>query len=418
MIISEKTTLYKRDKTGKIVSYRILVKHSKQVKGAVELIKQTGKLDGKKVRHEKIIDKGKNIGRSNETTPTEQAISEMESDWKKKKDEGYKSITDLGIQHKIDPSNKSNLNFYVWQHLYGTLQEILHEALPKSNTDSRGLPKPMLANPIEKIDKSKLVFPAYVQPKLDGVRCLAIINSEGVKLLSRGGKYYMVPPVIANLKSVMKKFITEETPEIILDGEIYNHEMEFEDISSAVKSTKSETFKLKFCVYDLAVEGMTFSQRFQKLSLYLGGLNEEHLVLVPTFPIKNFKQIGRFHERCIEENYEGAMYRTPAGEYQFGARSNNLLKIKIFDEDEYPLVKFDISGHRGVQDIKAVCQKGDKTFSAPMNGTLAHKTQLYQDYKDGKIKKGDLVTVEYFGLTLGGTGVPRFPKGKTIRNYE
>lgn len=418
MIIAEKTTLYKRDKTGKIVSYRILVKHSKKVKGAVELIKQTGKLDGKKINHEKVIDKGKNIGRSNETTPTEQALSEMESDWKKKKDEGYKSITDIGIQHSIDPSNRANINYYTFGELNGTLQEMLHEALPKSNTDSRGLPKPMLAHPIEKIAKEKLVFPAYVQPKLDGVRCLAIINSEGVKLLSRGGKYYMVPPVIANLKSVMKKFITEETPEIILDGEIYNHEMEFEDISSAVKSTKSETFKLKFCVYDLAVEGLTFSKRFQKLSLYLGGLNETNLVLVPTYPIKDLSQVYRFHEKCVEQGYEGAMYRTPAGEYQFGARSNNLLKIKIFDEAEYPLVKFDISGHRGVQDIKAVCQKGDKTFSAPMNGSLAHKTKLYQDYKDGKIKKGDMVTVEYFGLTLGGTGVPRFPKGKAIRDYE
>lgn len=411
-IILEQPMLFKRAKTGKIQSYRILTKHGK-APGEVVIVKQTGQLEGKKTSHEESITKGKNIGRANETTPTQQAIFQMQSDWQKKKDEGYKDLLELGYSNpgiSITAADTPN-NFK-------DVSDFLQKNLPEFNTDASGNMKPMLALPIEKVKEDSIEFPVFVQPKLDGVRCLAIISATEIKLLSRGGKFYKVPHIQNELKKLRILLLTPSDT-IILDGEIYNHEMEFEDIVSAVKAIKSNTMKLKYCVYDLAETGVIdFANRFEGLNvLFAEDLNKDIITLVPTKTVHSMEEINRFHEKCVSSGYEGAMVRLSSGLYEFGARSRSLLKVKKFDETEYKLLKFDTSGHRGVRDIKAICEgpEGSK-FSASMNGTLAHKQSLLDDWNAGKIKKGDLVTVEHFGLTNG--SLPRFPKGKAIRNYE
>lgn len=410
-IILEQPMLFKRAKTGKIQSYRILTKHGK-APGEAVIVKQTGQLEGKKTEHQESLTKGKNIGRSNETTAVQQAIFQMQSDWQKKKDEGYKDLAELGYSNPT-----LSVTAVMNPDHIKPLSDFLQRKLPQFNTDASGNMKPMLALPIEKVKEDSIEFPVFVQPKLDGVRCLAIITATEVKLLSRGGKFYKVPHIQTELKK-LRIFLTSPSDQIILDGEIYNHLMEFEEIVSAVKSIKASTMTLKYCVYDLAEkEDIGFGERLKRLSHYFTLAMNSSIVFVPTHTVNSMAEVSKFHEKCISSNYEGAMVRLADGRYEFGARSRSLLKVKKFDETEYKLLKFDASGHRGVQDIKAVCEgpEGSK-FSAPMNGTLAHKQSLLDDWNAGKIKKGDLVTVEHFGLTNG--SLPRFPKGKAIRNYE
>ena len=412
-IARSKEILYKRDKSGKVVSYQIFVKYPKSPSAGIILVKLTGKLDGKKVENRKVFEKGKNIGRANETSALEQAVSEMESAWKKKQDEGYRTAASVGVTIEIDPNNASNANFYKFGDLRGRLQDLLHEALPMENTDSNGLQKPMLAHTYK---EGKVKLPGFLQPKLDGVRALGIIGQGGTSLLSRKGKYYSVPHILNDLRKAMS--LLSEDGELILDGEIYNHNMEFEEISSAVKSVKAETFKLNFMVYDVVVKGLPFKDRLALLTKVFDEAHFEHIKLVKTFSTGKEAALKKFHDVAVNQGYEGAMYRSAEGMYEGGFRSHDLLKIKIFDDTEYEFVKFDTSGHRGIQDIKAVCKYGDKgkTFEAPMNGTLAHKESLYQQFLDGEIKPGQLVTVEHFGLTA--YGAPRFPKGKAFRDYE
>ena len=89
-------TLYKRTKTAAIQYWKISVEaESDSVSVVTKESGQLGTLNP--VKHQEIITEGKNIGRSNETSPYEQACSEADSDWKKKHDEGYKSLKDLGI---------------------------------------------------------------------------------------------------------------------------------------------------------------------------------------------------------------------------------------------------------------------------------------------------------------------------------
>ena len=88
-----------------------------------------GKKGGKIQKKITRIDVGKNIGKANETTYLQQAVSEAESKINKQKDKLYSE----------------------WQH-------VLH---------SRILPRPMLAHTYDK-HAHKIKFPCYVQPKLDG----------------------------------------------------------------------------------------------------------------------------------------------------------------------------------------------------------------------------------------------------------
>ena len=74
--------------------------------------------------------------------------------------------------------------------------------------------KPMLAH---KFNPDKAVFPALLQPKLDGVRC--VFTKEGA--FSRTGKEFKnVDHIIKTLKPLFKKY-----PYIRLDGELYNHKL-------------------------------------------------------------------------------------------------------------------------------------------------------------------------------------------------
>ena len=137
-------TLYKRDSRGKIRIWQIYTQ------GAL-LIQESGLEDGKLVKHQKFCTP-KNIGKSNGTDCNQQALLEMDSLIKQKLDEGYFETKELAESEKV-----------------------ILPMLAKSYDDEK-----------HKIDWSKNVF---IQPKLDGMRCLAHCKSNGdVELVSRDGK--------------------------------------------------------------------------------------------------------------------------------------------------------------------------------------------------------------------------------------
>ena len=157
MSIPEFAILFGEASTGKRKMWQIAVSSRD---GAGVITTTHGYEDGKKVVNERVVEKGKNVGRSNETTPVAQAVSEAKALWKKKCDAGYKAE---GADCDADSVSST-----------------------EATTGAAAVPLPMLAHDYNKRGKS-ITFPCYIQPKLDGVRCVA---ATGRGLFSRNGKAF------------------------------------------------------------------------------------------------------------------------------------------------------------------------------------------------------------------------------------
>lgn len=342
-------TLYTRNKQGKIDYWQIWVE-----RGIYANIIRTryGLLDGASPIEEcETVSVGKNLGRSNETTPYEQACLEATAKWRKKKDKGYS------------------------------------EEIPREKVNALGLPMPMLAKTYKpgSLDPQ---LPVWIQPKLDGHRCLAgWVNGE-VKLWSRGGKFIdTLPHINQALAPVLPTDCT-------LDGELYIHGVPLQDLTSMIRKGSA---LVRYHVYDqVSTEG--FAHRFNAITCY-----STEVLKVPT-TFAQAQDIAPFMDRWIRKGYEGIMVRL--GEdapYEGGYRSASLLKVKKFEEREYKVL--DISeSQRGV-----ICiQCNGFTVVAP--GTAEDKREVFEK-KDRYI--GKLVTIQCAKLTK--SGIPFHPVALRFR---
>jgi ATP-dependent DNA ligase len=323
-----------------------------------------GLQDGEKIKTTEKV-KGKNIGRANETTDAEQAVKEATSKWNKKKDLGY--VEDLQTKNET-----ANL-------------------------------KPMLAHEYKK-QKAKVIYPVFVQPKLDGYR--ALYDGKNDKILSRAGKEYKILYGTQLYKDLQKY------KNITLDGELYVHDKDFQfEIYGILRKKKlgkddAKTLdKIQYHVYDIMNEAETFEKR----NITLAKLTEtNHIKPVLTYFVKNSSDLDEVHKKFVADGYEGTMIRNKKGMYIHN-RSTDLLKYKDFDDNEFKVVGFeketDTKGD-GATPVVWVCQTVDKKeFRVPSKGTREERSKLYEN---GKKYIGKMLTVQYFGLT--NDNIPRFPK--------
>lgn len=354
-----------------------------------------GYLGGKIQTTEKVIATGKNIGKKNETTAFQQAISEAKAAWTKKIESGY-AETMLANSFDCD----------VFE------QEDESSALP-----SRGkgvevdAPFPMLAHDYHKRGKSA-VFPCYTQRKLDGTRCIAI---PGQGLFSRLRK------TIPHMDHIKKEIdqLTEVVPALLLDGELYSTSLTFQEIVGLVKretlkkGDAEKQLQIKYHVYDVMINDSPYEERKQLLEQLFQTYDFKHLVLVQTEECESEVQMKEQHARYVAEGYEGIMLRTKKGLYK-NSRSTDLLKYKEFFDDEYEVVGFEQGV--GLEDgcVIWVCQtKEGKTFHCRPRGTREDRHVLFENGGD---HVGKMLSVRYQELT--DEGLPRFPVGIALRDYE
>ena len=207
--------------------------------------------------------------------------------------------------------------------------------------------KPMLAH---KFNPDKAVFPALMQPKLDGVRC--VFTKQGA--FSRTGKEFKnVDHIIETLKPLFKKY-----PYIKLDGELYNHKLkdDFEKIISLVRKTKptfedrKEAEKLvQYHIYDIVplehVKFATYEERLDRLIDIVHAnnlfLNMKHVRTVGTHWVNSLEDAKDMHNKALKAGYEGSIYRNPDGIYK-RTRSWDLMKFKDFHDAEATIVGYEL----------------------------------------------------------------------------
>jgi len=385
-------TLYGKASTGKIKMWSIKVTDEKGV-GAITTTH--GYLDGKLQVNTRLVTVGKNLGKKNETTPVQQAVNEAQSDWKKKTEAG--GMTEK--KPEAEPAGDSD-------------KESVKSAKPSAEKNAKaaagGIPHPMLAHDYNKRGKD-IKFPCYAQRKLDGVRCLAI---SGKGLYSRTGKAFPhMDHIRAEINSLPKG--------TILDGELYSDTLNFQEIVGLVKK---ETLKpadapkmtqIYLCVYDTVMDGTNEAR-----NAWLADLFKTHkfkaLKLLPTDVANNLDDVKRLHAEYVADGYEGLILRNKAGLYKVGHRSADLQKYKEFKDDEYKIVGFKEGDGIEKGCVIWICETKDKKpFSVRPRGTHEERQEAFKTASKAVGKK---LTVRFQELTED--GIPRFPVGLAIRDYE
>jgi DNA ligase 1 len=318
----------------------------------------------------------KNVGKVNSTTVEEQATSEVNSLYEKQLKTYSKDKENAGVKKFFEP---------------------------------------MLAVRYDKIKNINFDSEVFSQPKLDGIRC--IVNKNGI--FSRNGeKIVSSPHIFETLKFL---FDVEDNSNLVLDGELYNHELNenFNKLQSLIMKTKPTDSDLKeteekvqyhiYDMFDFSSPDAVFSLRTSYIN-YISynndtelTINNEYIKFVDTVPVYSKEDLDNEHGKNIENGYEGSIYRlnTP---YE-NKRTNSLIKRKDFFDAEYEIVGFEEGQGNWSGCVKRVtCKLADgRTFGAGMRGSQEEMRELLKN-KEKYI--GSDATIRYPNLTPD--GLPRF----------
>ena len=275
--------------------------------------------------------------------------------------------------------------------------------------------KPMLAY---KFDRSRADWskPMYIQPKLDGVRCL--FTKDGA--YSRTGKKFMN---LAHIELALIPFFKKQ-PDVVLDGELYNHELknDFEKIISLVrkqKPTADDRLEAKqlvqFHVYDYFDGVMYDSYKTRMHQLVTSNIYDAQIKYVPAKLVDSYNYARDIHATFLSEGYEGSIIRLN-GLYKHG-RSYDLMKFKDFSDDEATIIGYELGKGKRTGTLGKFIMLDDEgvEFGCPPGKGYSYK-DLAKMLKDVQSYIGKRATFTYFQRTQAGSY--RHPLFKCIRNYE
>lgn len=349
------------------------------------IITSHGEENGKKIYHEKDITEGK-VKRS----VLEQAIQDVKRKWENKKE-----------------------------------KELYAEVL--TNNLKSIIVRPMLSNTFSfdlyttKNRSFKISFPAYIQRKYDGIRCISYLKDDNVIIESRKGIPFQN---FSLLKDELKSILSKLPPNFYLDGELYTNSLDFETISGLIrlhekKITENDIQlinKIEYHLYDfvdLNNKELKYKERLDILNnLISESLSISRCKKVDTFLANELNDVKKYHDDFVKEGYEGIMIRDMDGIYEINKRSKYLQKFKEFMEEEFKIIGF----HEGTGDEKGsviwdCITKDGKFFAVRPKGTFESRKKLFDEGND---HIGKLLTVIF--QEYSADNIPRFPVGKGIRD--
>ena len=381
-------TLYNTNSAGKTLIWKIWVKsanesESESANNNAVIYTSYGHLNGKIQENRTIIKEGKNIGKKNETTPLRQACIQALAQWEKKRDSGYNCLDELEEKEEVKEVKEVKENV-------------------KKKAIDEDVPLPMLAHDLKK-QGNKIQTPCFVQPKLDGTRCVGV---PGKGLFSRNRKSY------PHMAHILKEL--EGIP-FMLDGELYSDKLTFQEIVGLVKKetlTPDDEKKqelIQFHIYDHIGSG-TFEERFKNIqSLFKKPF--KYLVLVKTEVCSEYDDIFKKHKEYIAEGWEGVMIRNRNGLYK-STRSVDLQKYKDFMDEEFKITGFQEGVGLESGCVVWTCEtKEGKSFACRPQGSREDRMKLFLE---GDSYIGKFITVKFQEWTDG--KLPRFPVGISIRD--
>jgi ATP-dependent DNA ligase len=408
----------------------------------VELWTESGISEMNITRSSVTYVEGKLAGKKNERNPLQQALVNARGKYEKKRGDGSSpNLNELNVA--VEVQDQGNIMYY--------------PMLSKNYKDIKAKDKPKL-------------YPAEIQPKLDGVRCLIYLRNnvnngrptyKDVIMYSRQLKDF--PYNESNdsirkavLPGLIKYYDTANNESVYLDGEFYKHGMPLQDINSIVRSGDSDSKKkskansdknakakandessndessdveIEYHIFDMfypKYDKESFTMRKDLRQEIIVYIDSPLIVSVETKLVENQDELDEIYNDFLEKNYEGIMIRDPNSAYLKSAtvksdrlRSKSLLKRKEVFDDEFEVIDY-TQGENGkeVGAVYWICAVGDETFKVVPNMPFEERYAIYKECKRhfATKYKNKLLTVEYRSKSK--TGVPLCAKAVGFRDIK
>lgn len=347
--------LYKKTKTGKVQICDI------QIIGS-EVVTTFGELGGA-MQEVRYTCNGKNLGKTNETTASQQAILEAKSKWDKKIKSGYTLTVDC------DTNVQTPAKVKIYQ------------------------------------DQIKNVkFPCISTPKLNGVNGLYRRENGELILYSRGGEIYPEIPHLTKLIHTAMDYLKCNE----LNGELYIHGEHLQDIQSAVKKPNTLSPKLTFHIFDIPDNGAQYIVRRDVL-LSMPSFSIEVQTLTGT-TCNSHEELEIDYNKTMAMGYEGTVIYNQHHMYKYNERSSDAFKYKKAIDAEFQIIGYELD-RQGNPTI--ICQSEGGPFKVRPTGTAEYRKQLLLDMPNNI---GKFYKVEY--ETLSKDKIPLKPVGICIRDCD
>lgn len=262
--------------------------------------------------------------------------------------------------------------------------------------------KPMGSSLLEK-NMNNIIFPANIQPKLDGFRGISFLK-KNIEILSKNGISYRH---LENIKKELSSFPLIKKG-YILDGEIYIHNKKLGNLKSVLGRKKLDNVeiikiqkKIKYCIFDIIIENISSEKRIQLLKESFKNWNiknPKYVKLVKTTQVNTIKDIINIKNKYLNDGYEGVIVRNKNGLYKLGKKSKDVFRTKEFKKDYFKIVDaLEGKGNeKGTVIWKLECLKDkNKSFTAKPIGSREERKKIFKNRLDYIGKK---IYIKYFDI--------------------
>ena len=273
----------------------------------------------------------------------------------------------------------------------------------------------------------------YVSRKIDGARCIAIVDSNGnTTFYSRTGKIFDTLDIVSG--GIKALGLTN----VVLDGELcLVDEDGNEDFQGVMKELRKKDHTIpnpSYKIFDMITHDEFYSQKGEynrPFGIRLKNLTEVMkknecpcLTLLEQSLVKDESHFQDMIKESSQNGWEGLMLRADTP-YK-GKRSKDLLKYKAFSDDEYEVLDTEMGPFRYVKDgaeceeIMLSCVMIQHKGHTVRVGSGFSIEQRQEFYKSPKKILGKIITVQYFEETeneKGGISL-RFPTFKILHGDD
>ena len=285
------TTLYKATKQNKVQQWSISTSNDTytvtfgQVDGAMQTVTTTCS--------------PKHLGKSNETSATQQAELEAAALVAKKLKSGYST----------DPSGPTTVQLAMKVKSY---QDQLHN----------------------------VKFPCLSSAKLNGVNGMYKRTNGILSLYSRGGELYPPIPHLEPLVHQAMDLLNSNE----LNGELYIYGFALQDITSAVIKPNNDSYLLSFCIFDIADSTEQFHERARLMhSHHNTDITASSTVsVIYNVTCLSSRDIDNHFEECMVRGFEGTVVKNSSALYKHNVRSSDMFKYKKAQSAEFLIVGYEL----------------------------------------------------------------------------